>query len=186
MLTACSWPDIAKCSRDGEHSVVASRKRLREIEDRQRAERFEAYTAQEAKGSAIYRRLYKLEESSDRSRIGEDVLNLLKYARSQTGAIRQSIADRSQVDFSGEPPTEGDVATALADDIASVLREHTCDPQTVWAALSEALPEVKFTVDIYDAVSMIAAMLRQQELIGVVHGLELAGIHVPQLDPELD
>jgi hypothetical protein len=102
---------------------VFSRKRLLELEARRRTERVEAYKAQEEKGRVIYHPLHDLEQAADPSRTGEEVLNLYRYARAQTAAIRRSIADRIHFDFSGEPPAEGDVATVLADDIASVLGE---------------------------------------------------------------
>ena len=36
-------------------------------------------------------------------------------------------------------------------------------------------PELHFTVDWYDVTSMVAAMMREMHLAGVLEGLELAG-----------
>jgi hypothetical protein len=42
--------------------------------------------------------------------------------------------------------------------------------------MSEQLPEVHFTIQQQDAVSMMAAMIREQRLEGILEGLRLAGL----------
>ena len=42
--------------------------------------------------------------------------------------------------------------------------------------MSEQLPEVHFTIQQQDAVSMMAAMIRVQRLEGILEGLRLAGL----------
>jgi hypothetical protein len=42
--------------------------------------------------------------------------------------------------------------------------------------MSEQLPEVHFTIQQQDAVSMVAAMIREQRLEGILEGLRLAGV----------
>jgi hypothetical protein len=42
--------------------------------------------------------------------------------------------------------------------------------------MSEQLPEVNFTIQQQDAVSMMAAMIREQRLEGILQGLRLAGL----------
>jgi hypothetical protein len=42
--------------------------------------------------------------------------------------------------------------------------------------LFERLPEVRFTVHQQEAVSMLAAMIREQRIEGVLEGLRLAGL----------
>jgi hypothetical protein len=59
-------------------------------------------------------------------------------------------------------------------------------PSTVWQALSEQFPDVHFDVDWYTVTSLIAATLRLERISGVIDGLQMAGIEVPKLDPELD
>jgi hypothetical protein len=157
-----------------------ARKRLRQIEAAEETERLEAFQRQQAKGTVIYKRLDELHQSDDRTHIGEDVAKLLRYARSQTEAIRQSIIDKTDYDFTSGPTLEGDVATVLAEGVASIMRDHRCDPQTLWQAFSQAFPEVHFTVDWYNALSLVAAMFRQDQLAGIVEGLELAGVTVPR------
>ena len=162
-----------------------ARKRIREIERQLDKAKLEAYRSTQARGAALYGRLYDLEQLGDRSRIGQEVIALLKQAKSQVNAICKSIHDKTtyEVDL-GEPLDEGDSATALAEDIAGAMRDYTCNPQTLWQASSGQLPDVRFTVDWYDAASMTAAMLRLERITGFIEGLEYAGVQVPK--PELD
>ena len=48
--------------------------------------------------------------------------------------------------------------------------------QTFFETLSEQLPDVHFTIQRQDAVSMMAAMIREQRLEGILEGLRLAGL----------
>jgi hypothetical protein len=52
-------------------------------------------------------------------------------------------------------------------------------------SFSQAFPKVHFTVDWYDALSLVAAMFRQHQLAGIAEGLELAGVSVPPPDRDL-
>jgi hypothetical protein len=61
-----------------------ARKRRREMQAAEKAERLEAFSRLQTKGALIYRRLNELRQSGDRTHIGEEVAKLLKYARSQT------------------------------------------------------------------------------------------------------
>jgi hypothetical protein len=145
--------------------------KLREHEQRQSQERFER---NEREGGEIYRRVAALKKM-DRARVPHEVMLLFKDAKHQTALIRQSIADRTHIHFdSGD--RGGDLATFLADGIASIMRENVTNPQTVFQALSEQLPKVHFTVDWNDAVSLVSAMIREQRIDGILEGLEIAGL----------
>lgn len=146
-------------------------------ESKRNEERRQAHRSLEAKGAALTRRLYEIRklDTVDRPRAVQD---LFKDAHHQLELIRQSIADRSRYDFSGghyEDPEHGDLATVLAEDIASIVRENTVNPPSIWQALSEQVPAVHFKIDRYDATSIVAAMMREMHLAGVIEGLELAG-----------
>jgi hypothetical protein len=134
------------------------KQRLREAKRRVEEKRQAAYKAREADGAEITKRIYNLRQLDPVDR-PQAVLGLLKDAQHQLALIRQSIADRTHYDFSAEA-TEGDIATCLAEDITGVMRENVTNPQTFWEAMSEQFPEVHFTVDWYDATSMVAAMVR--------------------------
>ena len=141
--------------------------KLRDYERQQSQERFER---NEHDGGDIYRRIAALTKT-DRARVP----HVFKDAKHQTALIRQSIADRTHNHFnSGD--RGGDLATFLADGIASIMRENVTNPQTVFQALSEQLPNVQFTVDWNDAVSLVSAMIREQRVEGILEGLEIAGL----------
>ena len=70
----------------------------------------------------------------------------------------------------------GDLATYLAEDAGYAFRDHVTNPQTFFEAMSEQLPDVHFTIQQQDAVSMMAAMIREQRLEGILEGLRLAGL----------
>jgi aromatic ring hydroxylase len=145
--------------------------KLRDHERRQSQERFER---NERDGGEIYRRVAALKQM-DRARVPHETVLLFKDAKHQTALIRQSIADRTHNHFdSGDQG--GDLATFLADGIASIMRENVTDPQTVFQALSEQLPKVQFTVDWNDAISLVSAMIREQRIDGILEGLEIAGL----------
>ena len=72
--------------------------------------------------------------------------------------------------------TDGDLATFLAEDAGYALRDHATNPQTFFEVMSEQLPDVHFTIQQQDAVSMMAAMIREQRLEGILEGLRLAGL----------
>ncbi len=156
--------------------MFGKKSRLREAKRRVEEKRQAAYKAREADGTEITKRIYELRQLDPVDR-PQAVLGLLKDAKHQLALIRQSIADRTHYDFSpySEEAPEGDIATYLAEDITGVMRENVTNPQTFWQAMSEQFPEVQFTVDWYDATSMVAAMIREMHLAGVIEGLELAG-----------
>jgi hypothetical protein len=97
-------------------------------------------------------------------------------AKHQSERIRESIKERTRYDFDFDTLADGDLATYLAEDAGYALRDHATNPQqTFFEAMSEQLPDVHFTIQQQDAVSMMAAMIREQRLEGILEGLRLAG-----------
>jgi hypothetical protein len=47
--------------------------------------------------------------------------------------------------------------------------------------LGDELPDVRFKVEEYDAIALVAAMLRTARQLGVVEGIELANAAVSNL-----
>jgi hypothetical protein len=84
-------------------------------------------------------------------------------ARQQSELIRRSIEDRTRYDANFDA-VDGDHATYLARDATHALRDHVTNAQTLLEAISEQLPDVHFTIEELDAVSMIAATIREQRL----------------------
>lgn len=155
--------------------MFGTKRDARAAEQYEREKRQEAYHRREAEGAELYKRVAALRKL-DRPQLPEATLLLLKDAQHQLGLIRQSIADRTEHEFSVGDMSSGDVATALAEDIADVMRENHTYPQSVFQALSEQFPKVHFTVDWQDATSMTAAQLRLERITGIYEGLMLAGL----------
>ncbi len=145
---------------------------LREHEARQTQERFER---NERAGKEIYARMAEL-KNVPRENLPDAVFMLSMAAKHQSEQIRQSIKDRTRYDFGFDTLTEGDLATYLAEDAGCALRDHVTKPQTFFEAMSEQLPDVHFTIQQQDAISMMAAMIREQRLEGILEGLRLAGL----------
>ncbi|GLR85221.1 hypothetical protein GCM10007857_19310 [Bradyrhizobium iriomotense] len=111
-----------------------------------------------------------------REKLVDTVFMLSMVAKQQAGLIRRSINERAQSDFEFDPPPSGDLAAYLAEDTVSTLRHHVADVPTLLDLLSERSPAVHFTVHQRDAVSMLAALIREQRLEGILEGLRLAGL----------
>jgi hypothetical protein len=135
------------------------------------------YKIRQAVGASLTREANELRFITEREKLLEAAAELFKRTQADVMEIRQAIKFKFHHfdwDVVGERLADGDLATSLAEDIAGVMRENTCDPQSVWKALSGALPDVHFTIDWYYAVAMVAAMLREARQLGVINGLSLA------------
>ena len=110
-----------------------------------------------------------------RENLPDAVFLLFMQAKQQSELIRRSIKDRTRDDFEFDG-ADGDRATYLAQDATHTLRDHVTNPQTIFEAISEQLPDVHFTIEQQDAVSMVAATIREQRLDGILEGLRLAGL----------
>jgi len=151
------------------------RKKQQKLRNYQAAEVRERFERNERVGKDIYARIADLKNVARRD-LAHEVFMLFREAKHQSQLIRQSIKDRTQYDFDFGGTDEGDLATYLAEATAYALRGHVTNPQTVFQAMSEQLPDVHFTIQQQDAVSMVAAMIREQRLEGILEGLRLAGV----------
>jgi hypothetical protein len=111
-----------------------------------------------------------------REDLAHEVFMLFREAKHQSQVVRGPIKDRTPHEDEPRGTSEGDRATYLAEETAKALRDHVTNPQTFFQVLSEQSPDVHFTMPQHDAVSMIAAMLREQRLDGILEGLRLAGL----------
>jgi hypothetical protein len=146
-------------------------KGLSEHNAREAQARFER---NERVGKTIYARVADLRKVP-RENLPEAVFLLFMEARQQRELIRRSIEDRTRYDANFDA-VDGDHATYLARDATHALRDHVTNAQTFFQAISEQLPDVHFTIEELDAVSMIAATIREQRLDGILEGLRLAGL----------
>jgi hypothetical protein len=139
--------------------MFGKRERVKKAHEYQHKEQRERFQQTERHGQDIYRRIAAL-KTLDRERLPTEVMRLFSEAKQQTALIRQSIKDRTNHNFDGADYQDGDLATFLAEDIAGVMRDNVTNPQTVFQA----------------AVSMVAAIIREQRLDGIIEGLELAEV----------
>ena len=148
------------------------KRRADEYETKQAKERYEGALAA---GMEINKRIVELHRM-DRKRLQGELRRLRAEAKHQTQIIQQSIADRTGYRSDGSIDPDGDLATFYAEGIAEVMRDNSADPQSVMQALTDKLPEVRFTVHWYDAVAMLAAMFREYRVACIIEGLEMAGM----------
>lgn len=133
------------------------------------------YERNERSGKDIQARITQL-RSVPREKLADEVFMLWMAAKQQSGLIRQSLKERAKAEFEFDPPSDGDLATYLAEDAVSTSRHHIADVPTLLDLLYERSPDVHFTVHQRHAVSMLAAMIREQRLEGILEGLRLAGL----------
>ncbi|NOJ46076.1 hypothetical protein [Bradyrhizobium archetypum] len=149
------------------------KKMLRKHETQEVQARFER---NEGAGKDIYARIADL-KNVPRDNLPDAVFMLFVEAKHQSELIRQSIKERTRNDFNFVGfVVDGDFATYLAEEAAHAVRDHVTNPQTLLEAMSEQLPDVHFTIQQQDAVSMVASMIRVQRLEGILESLRLAGL----------
>jgi hypothetical protein len=135
----------------------------------------QGYELNTSSGRDIQARIAEL-RSMPREKLADAVFLLSMAAKQQSERIRRSIKERAEAEFEFDPPRNGDIADYLAEEAVSVLRHHEADVPTLIDILSQRSPDVDFTVHQRDAVSMLAAMIREQRLEGILEGLRLAGL----------
>jgi len=133
------------------------------------------FARHERAGKEIYDRIADL-KNVPRDNLPDAVFMLFVEAKRQSELIRTSIKETAGHDFDSGGTVDGDLATYLAQDAVSALRDCVTNPQTFLAAMSEKTPEVQFTISPQDAVSLLSAMIREQRLDGILEGLRLAGL----------
>jgi hypothetical protein len=111
-----------------------------------------------------------------REKLADAVFMLSMAAKQQSSRTRQAIKERTQAELDFEPSPDADLATYLAADAVPSLRHHDAGLPTLLDVLVQRSPEVRFTAQQEEAVSMLAAMFREQRLEGILEGLRLAGI----------
>jgi hypothetical protein len=140
-----------------------------------RASRQQGNVRNESSGKAIEARIAQM-RSLPREQLADAVFMLSIEARQQSALIRQAIKDRAEAEFAFDPSPDADLATYLAEDAVSTLRHHDADLPTLLDVLIQRSPDVRFTVDQEEAILMVAALIREQRLEGVLEGLRLAGL----------
>jgi len=142
--------------------------------ERDAAEAQARFERNERLGKTIYGRIADLKKVP-RENLPDAVFLLFMEAKQQSELIRRSIKEHTNYD-SNFDVIDGDRATYLAQDATHAVRDHVAHPQTFFEAISEQTPDVHFTIEQQDAVSLVAATIREQRLDGILEGLRLAGL----------
>jgi len=148
---------------------------FREPKGDSRADRQRGNARNESSGNAMEARIAQM-RGLPREQLADAVFMLSIEARQQSALIRQAIKERAQAEFAFDPSPDADLATYLAEDAVATLRHHDADLPTLLDVLVQRSPEVRFTVEQEEAISMIAAVIREQRLEGILEGLRLAGL----------
>ncbi|WP_407180642.1 hypothetical protein [Bradyrhizobium sp. STM 3562] len=152
------------------------KKRQEKIAQDQKAREAQArFERNESVGKEIYAGIADL-KNVPRDNLPDAAFVLFMQAKQQSELIRRSIENGADHDFTFGGVADSDFATYLAQGVTGALRDHVTRSQTFFEAISEQLPDVHFTIEQQDAISMVAAMLREQRLEGILQGLRLAGL----------
>jgi hypothetical protein len=114
--------------------------------------------------------------SVPREQLADTVFLLSVAAKQHSEGIRQSIEESAGADFEFGSAPSGDLAIYLAEQAVSALRCHEASAPTLLDLLFERPPEARFTIDQKDAVALLAAMVREQRIEGILEGLRLSGL----------
>ena len=111
-----------------------------------------------------------------REKLADAVFLLSMAAKQQSEQIRRSILERAEIEIHSHSLPKGDLADFLAGEAVSFLRHHELGGPSLMDFLSGRSPDVDFTIEQQDAVAMVAAVIREQRLDGILEGLRLAGL----------
>lgn len=153
--------------------MFGKKQNQREPRDLREAE--ERFARNEQVGKNISSEIAKL-KSVPRGELPDAVFVLFMAAKQQNERIRAEVKAQLAHEAEYGGTRQHDLATFQAEEVAQSLREHSIPSQTFVERLAEQLSEARFAVPGRDAVSMIAAMLREQRLEGILEGLRLAGL----------
>lgn len=109
-------------------------------------------------------------------KLADAVFLLSMAAKQQSEQIRRSILEQAKVDIELKSSPKGDLADFLAAEAVSIMRHHQPDRPGLMGILSGRSPDVGFTIEQQDAVAMVAAIIREQRLDGILEGLRLVGL----------
>lgn len=109
-------------------------------------------------------------------KLADAVFLLSMAAKQQSEQIRRSILEQAEIEIEPHSSPKGDLADFLAGEAVSFLRHHEQGSPSLMRILSSRSPDVAFTIEQQDAIAMVAAVIREQRLDGILEGLRLAGL----------
>lgn len=114
--------------------------------------------------------------SLPREKLADAVFMLWMETQREGELIRRAVKQRVEGEAGPEPVPNADLAAYLAGEAVSSLRHHEVDVPSLADVLIQRSREVRFTVDRTEAVTLLAATIREQRLKGILEGLRLAGL----------
>ncbi|UFW46264.1 MULTISPECIES: hypothetical protein [Bradyrhizobium] len=114
--------------------------------------------------------------SLPREKLADAVFMLWMEAQRQGELIRRAVRQRVEGEAGPGPTPSADLAAYLAGEAVSSLRHHEVGVTSLADVLIQRSREVRFTVDQTEAVTLLAATIREQRLEGILEGLRLAGL----------
>jgi hypothetical protein len=109
-------------------------------------------------------------------KLADAVFLLSMAAKQQSEQIRRSILEQAKVEIELKSSPKGDMADFLGAEAVSMLRHHGSAGPSLMDILAGRSPDVAFTIEQQDAVAMVAAVIREQRLDGILEGLRLVGL----------
>jgi hypothetical protein len=159
------WPEAAM--------MIRKRKNDSGVDDKQR----KPHSRQKAESDAceLQDRITDLKNVSQ-EQLADATFMLFMVAKQQTEQARHAIDQHAKVQFAFDPPPNGDLADYLSREMVTVLRHYVTDAPSLLESLSGRSRDARFTVCEEKAVLMLAAVIREQRLDGILEGLRLAGL----------
>jgi len=114
--------------------------------------------------------------SLPREKLADAVFILWVETQREGESIRRAVKKRLEGDAGPGPVPNADLAAYLADETVSSLRHHEVAVASLADVLMQRYRDVRFTVDRTEAVTLLAATIREQRLEGILEGFRLAGL----------
>jgi hypothetical protein len=154
-------------------TMIRKRKNDSGVDDKQRKPH--SHRKNESAARELQDRITDLKNVSQ-EQLADATFMLFMAAKQQTEQARHAIDQHAKVQFAFDPPQSGDLADYLSQEIVTVLRHYKADAPSLLESLSGRSRDARFTVCEEKAVLMLAAVIREQRLDGILEGLRLAGL----------
>jgi hypothetical protein len=153
--------------------MIRKRKNDSDVDDKLR--KSHSHQKTESAARELQDRITDLKNVS-REELADAAFVLFMAAKQQTAKARHAIDQRAKVQFAFDPPPSRDLAAYLSQEMVTLLRHYEASAPSLLESLSGRARDARFTVCEEKAVLMLAAVIREQRLDGILEGLRLAGL----------
>ena len=154
--------------------MIRKRKNDSGVDDKQRKQ----HSHQKAESAAreLQDRTIDLKTVSQ-DQLADATFMLFMAAKQQTEQARHAIEQRAKIQFAFDLPPSGDLADYLSQEIVTALRHYEAGTPSLLESLTGRSRDARlFTVCEEKAILLVAAVIREQRLDGILEGLRLAGL----------